>query len=75
MTGEAADLESLLDEFCDTQVTQHELRDKILQKIKTTSVETLNALPDMYRLEIRNILQEEGQFDLASKIETAEADH
>lgn len=64
-----ASLEDVLEQICETQITEQHLEREALQQALERDADELNELPRLYRLEVKRLLNENGETKLAEAIE------
>lgn len=62
-------LESLLEELCESQIKEQELEEQAAKIAQNKDPEELNDLPRLYRLEIKRLLNDQGETELAAQIQ------
>jgi hypothetical protein len=61
-------LEAVLEQICETHITEQHLEQAALDQVMERDVDELNDLPRLYRLEVKRLLNENGETKLAEAI-------
>ncbi len=69
MTEQYNTLEGVLEQICETQLEEQDLAQRALELAQEHDPKELNELPRLYRLEIKRILNEEGETERAATIQ------